>query len=89
MKQIDIDRDKARALAGVAIAPREIGEVRSIEEVEHRRVAIYGFPETELSNYWIAYVERDSLWGIRSSTVVLVEKAGGRIAYVGSAGDEG
>jgi hypothetical protein len=67
-----------------------VREVLSIEELVFSAPVIYGFPEETLADYWIAYAKRpEGYFALESSTVVLVSKLTGEIAYAGSAHDEG
>lgn len=84
-----IDREQARRVAAAVVAPKKIGEVVSLGEIRFRPPLIYGFPEKDLMDFWIAYVEFDPLFGLRSSHVVLVRKTDGSVVYSGSANDEG
>ena len=67
-----------------------VGKVLSLDEITSRLPFIYNFPAEVLQDFWIAYVKRsDRRMMLESSTVVLVSKLTGDIAYVGTAGDEG
>lgn len=78
-----ITREKA---SEIAASRGKVTKVLSVEEVS-RPPLIYGLDN--LTNYWIAYLDREMPWMIQSSLVVLVSQQDGRVAYVGHACDEG
>ena len=86
-----ISREAARSIAAARVGNKStgIGKVLSYDEIDFKTFQIYNFPPDVLQEFWIAYVENDDHTILKSSTVVLVSKESGEIAYVGSAQDEG
>jgi hypothetical protein len=85
-----ISRDDARRIAERLAWTRELGlivdRVMALSEIAWRRPSLYGF--SDLSAFWIVYASQPGT-KLGASTVVLVSKATGDIAYAGSANDEG
>jgi len=92
---VKVSREAAHSIAAARVQHEfgltgKVGKVLSLDEITGRLPFIYSFPDEVLQDCWIAYVERsDRRMMLESSTVVLVSKVTGDIAYVGTAGDEG
>jgi broad specificity phosphatase PhoE len=85
-----VSRESAHTIGVRAIAERRLGKgVRAVcafEEVT-RAPALYGL---DLSRCWIVYADAvEPPGGLRSSTVVLVDRGSGEVLYAGAANDEG
>lgn len=81
-----ITREEARRLAEENFRTHGLGTgVRDVflsEDVTGRLPLLYGGPD--LNACWIAYAER-SVYALRSSTVVFLDRVSGAILYRGSA----
>lgn len=64
----------------------DIYRVLSLDEMTGRAPCLYG---VSLSDCWIAYVETSGPPALRASTIIVIDRASGRIIYRGSANDEG
>ncbi|MCE9640669.1 MAG: hypothetical protein K8S22_11060 [Betaproteobacteria bacterium] len=93
--EVKVSREAARSIAAARVQHEfgltgKVGKVLSLDELTGRLPFIYNFSDEVLRDFWIAYVKRsDRRMMLESSTVVLVSKVTGDIAYVGTAGDEG
>lgn len=64
----------------------EVAKVLSEDEISSRKPFLFDVP---LTNSWIAYLKADHPMMIQSSTIVVIDRASGRVVYGGSAFDEG
>jgi len=89
-----ISREQAREIAdGYRAESGEedwlgIKQVVEANEVGWQLPRIWGYSESILKDFWIAYVEQPGM-ALRSFVVILVAKDTGEVKYAGSAGDEG
>ena len=86
-----VSRESARTIGHREIVARGLGRgvsaVRTIDEVT-RSPCLYNGPD--LAECWLVYADReDSSHGLRSSSVVLVDRRSGAVLYAGNANDEG
>jgi hypothetical protein len=94
-----VSQQQAREIAAAYLTRKDvpadwkgIGKVVTLCELERCHMAtpsLWFLAAVDLSNCWIAYVERAGPPVIRSSDVILVDQATGEVPYAGSASDEG
>jgi hypothetical protein len=85
-----VTKEQAQAIAAAYLRTRGLAErVREVcDGADGGPRGLYGVPD--LATCWIVYlVHPHSGRGLYSSTILLVEKAGGVVVYHGSARDEG
>jgi hypothetical protein len=80
----DILRSKSEAGA------YEVHRVVTLDEITWRRPhAGYGVSQDVFEGSWIAYLNDRTFVGLKSSTIMLLTRDAGHLAYFGSACDEG
>lgn len=87
-----VSRDEAKTIAEEALKndPRldGVSGVYAWDEINFRKPSPYMLAG-DLENCWIAYARQRDIGRLEASTIVAVDKKTGRIAYQGSASDEG
>jgi len=90
----EVSREAAAAIAEQYIEENPsagfegVSHVVAWDEIKCRKPALYGMLDDRLKEMWVAYLVQPGIW-IRSSEILLIECSTGRIAYAGSAFDEG
>ena len=89
-EQAVITREQAEAIALADAIAHGIGirvaRVVRLEEIDGRRPCVL---TQRIDDHWIAYLDTGRPPRLGSSTVVVVDRADGRVLYRGSANDEG
>ena len=90
MKKLGISREQAVELATdfaqtMGRAVREVRDLADLALLGIRSPCVYGL---DPSTCWIAYLSIPG-FGLRSSEIVVIDKATGGVRYTGSAHDEG
>ena len=95
MSQKEITREQVAAIAAnnlmwhKEVSGYQIRSVLRLEEIRARHPNVYGLSPEDLKTSWIAYLHDPSFFGLRSSTIIVISRATGRVIYLGSACDEG
>ena len=85
-----LSRDQAAEIARADAQEHQLGfdvyKVLSLDEIEGSVPSLYG---VSLNGCWIAYIEPIGPQALHSSTIIVIDRASGRVVYRGSANDEG
>ena len=82
-RAIEVATDVAKTMG------KTLRQVVDLEELQAQGVRLPSLYGVDLSDCWIAYLETRTPWALRSSDIVVIEKATGAVRYKGSANDEG
>jgi len=88
---VSISSDQALELAREVAdtLDREVTDVADLAGLTAKGVRTPCIYDVDPSDCWIAYLAPRNPYALRSSDIVLIEKATGAVRYIGSANDEG
>jgi len=90
----EISQDQARSIAHDLLrlskdaATLEVDRVVDPHEWHGGRIGAY-LPLGRIEDCWLVVLRRRVIDGLRSTQVMLIDRASGRLVYFGGAGDEG
>ncbi|HWG75503.1 MAG TPA: hypothetical protein VN660_01780 [Steroidobacteraceae bacterium] len=91
----EISCDQARSIAGDLLrlskesARLEIDRVINPLEWNDGKIGGYFTRPSRIEDCWLVILRRPEFFGLRSTDIMLIDRASGRLVYFGDAGDEG